>query len=268
MAVKFFRKNLYDLSNTFPTTTVTDAIASDNGEDYVDLMRNRNNTSGWSTTDSTDAANTTLEIDFNDSVSIDAILLLGHNLKAFTIKYNLLGVWTAFSTPIAETANTQDSNYYSFASVVTDGLQIRITGAQTVNADKYIKQFIATELLGALSFEPEVEPQFDKDRKVTKYLSGKSYIAKSVGGFTCRMRMKSASVDADLAVIEQLFRRQEGFLLSLGGGEESQFTDGVREGYRREDVFLMDLSNEYTPKYVESRWAQGLEVDMKLVEVN
>lgn len=268
MAIKFYRKNILDLSMPDPTITIADAIATNTGEDFTDLMRNRNNNSGWMTTGSTDAAITTMVVEFADTRTFDNILLLGHNLKNFTIKYDVLGVWTAFSTPIAPTANTAASNYYSFTPVTSGKIQIVMNSTQVVDADKFIKQLIVTEVLGTLSIQPEIEPQWDKDRKATKFLSGKSFVAKSVGAFNVRVRMKAAFDNTDLTLVEALFASYEGFLLSLSGGDTSDYSDNIRQGYRLEDVFLMDLVNEYSPEFVTSRWAMGLPIDLKMVEVS
>lgn len=267
MGLKFYKKSVYDLSNPDPVTTVTDAIATSTGEDFTDFLRNRDLRSGWMTTGSTDAANTTLEIDFNDVREFDRIMILGHNLKAFTLKYWNGSTWTNFSTAIAETANTATSNYYEFTKVLSDKLQLIITGTQTPDVDKSIKQIIVTEFLGAFDCEPKVEPIFDKDRKANKYLSGKTFISKAVGAFTARVRMGNAVSENDLALVETLFSVFEGFLMSPSGGTTTQF-ETIREGWRLEDIYYMACSNEYNPEWADGYYKNGMPIDMKLVEVN
>lgn len=267
MAFKFYRKNKYDLSFVLPVTTVTDSVATDSGEDFINFMRNRNNTSGWMTTDSTDAANTTIEIDFIDTITIDRILLIGHNLKAFTIKYWNGSTWVDFSTPINETTNTASSNEFAFNSQVTQKLQLIITGAQTVDADKFIKQFIATEILGTLTEEFELQPELDRQRRVTKYLSGKSFVAKSVGAWNYRLKKSAVADSGDLELIEDLFDSYEGFLFWPSGGTTTQY-EQTRKGYRLEDIFLMQAANELQTEYIDSRFKHGMPVDLRMVEVN
>lgn len=267
MGIKFFRKNIIDLTNPLVTVTVTDSVATDTGNDFTSLMRNRNNNSGWGTTGSSDAGTTTMVIAFGETRSFTTIHLIGHNLKSYTLKYWNGSAWTDFSTAIAPTTNTATTTYYTFTEVSSTQLQLIINGTVVANADKYLKQFIVSEILGTLSIEPEIQPQWDKDRKLTKFISGKSYVAKSVGAFNVRIKMKSASNSTDLTLVETLFASYEGFLVWLGGGDESQF-ESVREGYRLQDIFLMDISNEYDVAYVESRWYHGLPIDLKLVEVS
>jgi hypothetical protein len=267
MGIKFFKKNILDLTNLSPAFTITDSVATDTGEDFTDLMRNRNNSSGWATTGSSDAGTTTMIVDFIETKSFDAIILIGHNFKNFTLKYWDGAAYQNFSTAIAETTNSATTTYHTFTSVSSNKLQLIINGTTTADSDKFLKQFIVTEILGTFSVEPEVKPEFDKDRKATKFLSGKQFVAKSVGGFTCQIRMKSVNDNTDLTLVETLFNSYEGFLVWICGGTTSQF-ETVRHGYRLEDIFFMDLANEYKPEFVESRWYMGLPIELKLVEVS
>jgi len=267
MGIKFFRKNVIDFANSLIEITVTDAIADDDGQDFVDLIRNRDNNSGWGTTNSLDAANTTLEIQFGETRTIERAILIGHTFKSYTLKYWNGSAWTNFSTTIAPTTNEDSDTYHEFTEVQTTAVQLVILGTIDANTDKFLTQLILCEELGEFEDEPEVQPQFDKDRKATKFLSGKTFVARSVGGFNCRIRKKSVSNENDLSIVETLFNSYEGFLVWLCGGTVSQF-ETVRAGYRMRDIFLMNLSNEMQPEWLESRYYNGMQIDLRLVEVN
>lgn len=268
--MRFFRKNRIDLNNTLPTFAITDGSASDTGSDFTDLMRNRNNASGWGTTGSADDGSTTMTLSFGETVGFTDVLLVGHNFKNFNLKYYDGTSYVNFSTPATFTDNTLSTNHFNFTEVQTTAIQLKINGTQVANDDKFLKQFIVTETFGTFSIEPEIKPTWDKDRKVSKFLSGKSYVAKSVGAFNCRVRMKSAYNNTDWTLIERLFSSYEGFLVWVTGGDITELTAQgmVREGYRLEDIFLMDIVNEYTPEFLESRWANGMPIDLNLVEVS
>lgn len=267
--IKFYKKSFFDLFYTLPTATVTDAVATNTGQDFINFMRNRDNNSGWATTGSTDAANTTIVFNFNDLREFNRIMILGHNLKSFTLKYwdevNL--VWANFSTTINPTSNTATSNYYEFDLVESSQIQLIILGAQTVNQDKMIRQFLVCEEIGRFVMEPEVEVTLSRDRKATKYISSKSFVATQVGSFACSMKRKSVSLEADLALVETLYRSFDGFLVSLSGGETTQF-ETIRNGYRLEDIYFVQCSNEYEPSWVDGHYKHGIDVDIKMVEVN
>src|SRR4051812_33469430 len=99
-----FKKNLIDLSNTNGVLTVTDATATNNGQTFVDFIRNRNNSSAWLTTGSNDAANTQIDVDLGETRDITDIILVKHNWKAYTIKYSTDGVsYSDFTSAIAPT---------------------------------------------------------------------------------------------------------------------------------------------------------------------
>ena len=142
--VKFLRKNHLDLDRPNPTIVITDAIATNNGQDSVNFLRNRNNISGWLTTDSTDAANTEILCELGDFLNIDHILLVKHNFKDFLIEYrDLFDVWQTYENV---TANTDGTNLYTKTSPINaDAVRITITAAQVVDADKQMRQLILAE---------------------------------------------------------------------------------------------------------------------------
>ncbi len=267
MGIRFFRKSVFDADNTLASVDMTDSVAANDGSAFTDLMRNRDNLSGWGTTDSSDAGLTTMVIDLGDTRDMDAIILAEHNLKSFTLKNGDGTTWNNFSTTIAPTDNTESTTYHSFDSTTATHLQLIMNSTQVVDADKFIRQFIVTEQIGELTIQPEIQPEWDKSRKVTKYLSGKSHITKSVGAFRCRIRMGVVSNDADLTLIETLFNAYDGFLVWPCGGDVAQF-ETIREGYRLQDIFLMDLINDYAPQFNDSRWNHGIPIDLRLVEIN
>lgn len=269
MGIKFFKKNKIDLDFSGVTITITDAVASNTGQSFVNYLRNRNNTSGWMTTDSSDAANTQIDVVLTGRKDFDRIVLVKHNFKAYTIQYydeDLLA-YTDFSTAVNVSNNAVTTTTHSFNSVSTSKFRIIITGTMVANADKSLCQLILTEDIGEMISQPEITPVIDKSRKVTKYLSGKSHIIRSIDTFGVRLRKKNVDVAADQELVETLFDSFEGFHVWLSGGDISQYVN-VRKGYRLEDIYLMNLSNEYEPEWDGSYFKNGLNIDLRLVEVN
>lgn len=264
--IQFFKKNKIDLDVTQVVITATDDVATDNGQASADLLRNRNNTSGWMTTDSDDTATTTLEANMVNQNDIDNIILVNHNFKEFTIQYWNGLSYVNFSPTINQTTNAETTSRFSFTKVTTSKIKITITATQTANADKRMTQLIITELLGTFNMQPEIKPEIDKNRKVTKYLSGKKNIARSLESFTVDFAMKNVINSADLSLVETLYDSYFGFLVWLCGGTQDQYLF-QRRGYRLEDIFLMNVANEYSPQYEESRYSNGIKVDLRLVEV-
>lgn len=257
----FFNKSKLDISNS------NVEITADNGQSYVDYLRNRNNTSAWVTTGSVDADLTEIEFNFGETRSITDILLIKHNFKAFTVKYWNGSAWTAFSTPIAETTNTKETNWYQFTEVDTTKLQLIIQGTQTANEDKFMYQFIATTQMGQLEGWPMITGvEHDRNRTKTQALSGKMSVNENIGGFRCKLSVPHYKIIEDLEIIEAMYEKNEGFLVWLCGGSESQFYFAAK-GYRLEDIYLMKCSNEYNPDYAKGIYINGLEIKIQLDEV-
>lgn len=256
----FFDKNKIDISNQNAVITSTEA------EEFVDFMRNRNNTSAWVTTGSVDADLTTLIFDFGERRTIDNILLIKHNLKAYTLKYWNGSTYVNFSTPVAETANALATTRHTFDEVETSKIQLIIQGTTVANSDKYIYQFIATTLLGQFEGWPVISNvELDRNRTKIQALSGKTSINENIGGFKCQLAVPNWKITDDIGIVEALYDKNEGFLMWLCGGNEDQFWYKAR-GYRLEDLYLMKCVNEYSPEFVKGIYISGLELKIKLEE--
>lgn len=267
MGIKFLKKNKIDLSISNVAITVTDAVASNDGTETVDRLRNRSNFSGFATTGSSDAANTTLVFDTTDQKEIDHLILIKHNFKAYTIQYWNGSAYVDFSTPINVSNNADETTWHTFTKVSTSRLKIIITGAIVADADKTWAQFIATELIGEFTKQPEIQPVFDKNRKATRYLSGRKHITKSIGSFAARVTTNNIVLENDLAIVEELFDSFEGFLIWPCGGDVDQYPTS-RVGYKLHDIYLVNCENEFEPQWERSRPSEGMKIDLKLAEVN
>lgn len=257
----FFKKNLADQS--VPGISAT----ASNGAAYASNALGRARLSAWVTTGSNDATTETWTLTWLDNQSFSQIILNKHNFKSFTVKYWNGSAWTDFSAPISETTNTETTNRYSFTAVSTKQVQISVTTTQTVNADKYLFQFIATDVLAQLVGWPVIQaPTFTRNRVLKSMLSGKSMLTLNVGGYKATLTVKEWSNATDLTTVEALFSSTQGFLFWPCGGDEAQFKS-VRQGYRLEDIFLMQCANDYVPEYADGQYQRGLKITMQLVEV-
>jgi hypothetical protein len=264
----FFEKNKLDLDlGSAVTCTITDGTASNTGQDVVDLMRNRNNRSGWGTVGSNDAANTEMLWELSDQVTIDAILLVKHNFKSYTIQYWNGSSFVDFSTAINVSDNATETTYHVFNDVSTNKIKLIITGTMTVDDDKYLRQFIATERLGQLASGFKIDnPRVSQERRQVKLLSGKSKIVRNLGAYSVRLSKNNVVSENDLGLLETCYELPEGFLVWLCGGDTSQFRT-QRIGYRLEDIFLMDFKNDWEPEWDGGFYKHGTNVKLDLVEV-
>lgn len=266
--IRFFKKNKLDLSNTLASITVTDATATNTGQDFVDFLRNRNNTSAWVTTGSDDAALTQLDVDFTDERDFDTIFLIKHNFADYTIQYWDGALYQDFSEPISVTGNTAATSFHQFDTVSTSKLRLIIQGTMVADADKKMFQFIATEKLatGQLEGWPVIRrPRLNTNKKISTMLSGKVNVTESIGGFGFDAQVRNWTIDSDLNIVEEIYFGRRGVLVWLSGGDEDQFRF-KRFGYRDEDIFQMRAVNDYSPEWVSGVYKNGLRINMRLQE--
>jgi hypothetical protein len=267
MGIRFFEKNKIDLTVTSIAITVTDPIATDAGQAFVNQLRDRRNDSGWSTTDSTDAALTEILVEFGDLLEINTLFLMQHNWKAYTVQYWNGAAYQNFPTPIAETVNALPDTIHQWTNVETTKCKIIIQGTFTPNDDKYATQIVFTQEIGEFTFQPKISDiRVGRNRKILKALSGKVKVMRSSGFTETKLDRKAVTDGADMDLIEKLHDYYNGFLVWLCGGNTAQFRN-ERIGYRKKDLMLMNISSEYAPEWNGGMYRNGIDVEFKLVEV-
>ncbi|MCA9313158.1 discoidin domain-containing protein [Candidatus Saccharibacteria bacterium] len=265
--VKFYKKNTIDIDNENVTITITDATATNNGQDFVDFMRNRNNSSRWQTTGSNDAANTQIDIDFGEERDIDRIILVLHNFDSYTIQYYNGSTYTDFSTAINVSSGTATTTEHSFNSVTTQLIRIIITATQVTDDDKDLAQLIITESIGQLTGWPQIKkPEYSFNKSEVKMLSGKSFISRQRGNFSMSMSVVNYNVDADIAIFEEIYQSIFGVLVWANAGDNTQFARN-NLGFREQDIFLMLPTDEYRPEHYKYCYQLGIKFDIKFTEV-
>lgn len=265
--VLFFEKNIADLDNDSASITVTDLVATNSGQDYVNYLRDRTNATGWATTDSDDSALTKIEVDLGDTFPVTDVFLLRNNFKDFHLEY-----WDGAAyqdlTPIAsQTANTEADLRISFDEIETSKFRLTINKTFVVDDDKFLSQFIVTRLIGQFSRVIEIaELKIARNRRTIKTLSGKAKIQRGVGAVSCVLRDNNVTESDDHEIVEYLTDSIDGFLVWLCGGDTTQFSQ-QRIGYRRQDLYLMNMVNEYAPTYEKGFFKHGIPINLQLVEV-
>ncbi len=231
---------------------------------------NRTNHSSWVSSGSVDGDGVYWEVDLGDTRDVSEIRLLGHNFKNYTVQYWTGVAFAAFSPAIAETTYAARDSRYTVTSVATTKIRIVINSTQTANADKYLYQFIATELIGQFAGWPEIRAlTHTRSRTGRQTMSGKRAYVESVGGISLELYVKELSSEDDLDLVEDLFNATQSFLVEINGGSESQFQKtAAREGYRYRDLFLARVVNDYQPNYPKGQYGRGIaDLSIKLAEV-
>lgn len=273
---KFFDINLLDLSNKNVSITVIDGVAKSTGQLNVDLMRNRDNFSGWGTTGSNDGANTTLEVDYKELLEKRTLIISGHNIASLKVEKWNGSAYVDFATPVDITGNTEDVLEIDLGpEEVFSKFRIILRGTMVANEDKFITQLILTDPIGAgqLTFYPEItEYQFGPDKGENQAISGKSHIFETVGSAGLQMSVKGVATKADMDIFEQivLFRRR-GFLFWPCGGVDQEVSAGGQfsrktEGWKRKDIFHMKTKTKWNPVWYEQIYTSSLDIKIGMVE--
>jgi len=263
----FFEKNKLDLEKLSIEFSVTDGVAINDGAAYLNNMRDRKNYTSWMTTESTDAANTVIDVDLGDTVALDTIILVGHNLKSYTIQYLSGFSYVNFSTPINPTNDTKTTSHYEFAQINTTNLRLTILGTKVANADKQIRQFIATVKIGQLEGWPKItKPTISTNKRKNKMLSGKVHVVESLESYACSLSVDSWKIQADIDIISAVYERREGVIMWINAGSEDQFSMDIR-GYRPEDIYLVRPVDDWQPEFYKGVYSLGLKVSVDLAEV-
>lgn len=240
-------------------------IVASTGQASADRCLDRNPVTYWRSVGSTDLITETLTITFNESKTINRLLLLDHNFKNFNVKYDVGGVWTNFTSVVGidgslasviETVFSQDTAYYEFASVTTTKIQISVLSTQVADAQKYLNQVIVTTELGTLEGYPVIKgTELSRNIRVEKMLSGRVLTMKSDEIFSVQLDFKNypPSLSADIDLIFGLHDREENFLIWLCGGRygSAYFRKQLR-GYRLRDVIPVQMVSTLKPIYSDN----------------
>lgn len=266
--IKIFELPVSDISNTNFEITIEDSVAEDTGQLIANFMRNRNTNSAWLTTGSDDSANTVINFLISDSAEVSDIMLVGHNLKDFTVEYYDGSNWAVLDSILAN-----ESDFYHLEinpTVLTTQVRIVVGGTILADEDKKITRAIITNKLELGQFKswPKItNPTQDIIRKSSRMLSGKYFMSESVGSFACTLSWnKGINNQEDIYLIEAMFLRRVPFMVWLCGGSDEQFKFKMR-GYRKEDLYIMKCSKNYINEWYKGLYNTVVKQGISLVEV-
>lgn len=265
--IKLFNLPVSDISNENFMITITDAVASDTGDSIKDFMRNRNLTSGWATTDSTDAANTVIDFESSDAFNLSDIMIMGHNFKDFLVEY----FDGALLQTIENVTNNTDDFYHKELSstIITTRVRITVYGTIVSDEDKIITRIVLTEklLTGQFVSWPTIQkPTQRLIRKDNRMLSGKHFISESSGAFSVSLRWKGVTDQADINIIERIFLFRKSFMIWLSGGDDTQFRFTMT-GYNNEDIYIVRANRDYVNQYYKGMYQNMVPITIDLIEV-
>lgn len=257
------------------------SATASSGASSKDSILDKNEFTFWTSVGSDDTTTETLVVTFPASLIIDRILLLDHNFKEFTIKYDLASVFTDFANVvgldgalgggISETVFADDTAYYEFDPVTTTRIEITCTKAQIVDAQKFLAQVISTEEIETLVGFPQIRRlSHSRNARAVKVLSGKSIIQKSLDSLSFELQFKDypPTLETDLALPSTLFERSNSFLVWLCGGRRgTTFFRFTNRGFRLKDIPEMQMERDMRTTYRKNVYTLPPTITFRLRQV-
>lgn len=270
--IKIFNKN-QNLAVDGASATAT------SGEGAINRALDVSQVSKWRSVGSTDAITETIIVSFNGAKTIDRIMLVDHNWKEFTVKYDVAGTFTDFTSvigidgalgSISETVFADDTAYYEFDAVSTEQIEVTVTKTEVVDDQKFITQIVSTNELGTLQGFPVINKlKLSRNTRRKKMLSGKMLVQKSdtTNSFELRYKNYPPSLNGDLDLMFTLFDREDNFIVWLCGGRRgTDFFRYTLRGFRLCDVFQMQIEKDFSESYSKNVYINMVNLSVRLAE--
>lgn len=170
---------------------------------------------------------------------------------------------------ISEDDYSRTTSYYSFDEVTVTTIEINCTKTQTVDAEKQLTSFLATELLGQYQFYPNVTSvAIDRNEKSSKVLSEKQLVQK---GFKTRrfdLNLAKYLTQADVTLTELLHDKEENFYVWLCGSlEGTTYFKPSMQPFELDDLITMQTIGNINNRYPNNYYKGGVNTTLKLREV-
>jgi len=265
--IKFFKKSkaLFVKGGT--------AVASSNSEAAKNILTS-NKFIKWVSSGSDDTTIETITITF-PSATIDRIFLIDMNFKEFTVKYDVTGTPTDFTSVvgldgsqsiIAETDYARDTAYYEVDAVTTTKIYITATKTQIVDAEKSLERFYGTEELGTfVGFPTANNEALNQNINLQKVLSGNLNAQKKLETFEMTLQFKNyTAIQNDYDILLDLHRRVDSFLVWLCGGKFGENFSITRENWDLKNVYNVQAIAKLNAKWNKGIYIAGFSGALKL----
>lgn len=265
--IKFFERN----QARADTATASGSTGNSSAPKVID----GNIYTKWESVGSDDTTAETLTIDFTNPVTLDRILLANMNWKDFSVQYDSGSGLTAFTSVVGldgalggglvETAFADTTAYYEFAQVTgVNQLVFTVNKTQTADEEKRLFRLFAMTELGTLVGYPEPDgPNHERNRRVSRTLSGKKKVQSSFSVAEMKLRFRSyptaSAFRADVTLMETLFDRDETFLVwPCGGRRGEDYFRHTPKGWGLDDVFEMAWTGGWDPAFRSGSYVNGV----------
>jgi hypothetical protein len=269
--IKFFERSSALFSDGATATASSNSAAANN------ILTNRQLVY-WESIGSSDTVTETITVTYSQSVTIDRIILNRHNFKEFTVKYDVMGTPTDFTSVvgldgalaggISETAFADETAYYEVASISTTVIYITATKTRTADQEKQIYNLFTTEEIGTMVGFPEISPiNITRNQRSSTVLSGRTNTQKAFKTKSFSLTLATHGEQSDHNLVSTLQDEANSFLVWLCGGRRgtTYFTYEI-DGFKLRDVFNMQSIGSITPSYTSNSYLTAPNNSISFVE--
>jgi len=256
--VRFFEMSYADIKRDSVAITVTSSEAAKL------FPFSRDPFSVYQSTGSDDLTTETIEINFATSRTIDSLILVSNNFKAFNFDYWDGSAWQNAFTPV--TGNEETTYFKQFSEQTTTKVRLQVDTTMSADAEKSIGQLIITKSIGQLVGYPEIA-YVDNDRPtVNRMIDSKESIVWAGTHKVVELNFRDYVGNADRTLFIALAERYSPFLVWPCGGDTDQFLH-IDIGYRLEDIFLVNIDGRrYRHNFFKNAYFSGMNVKVALSE--
>ena len=164
-------------------------------------------------------------------------------------------------------------SYYEFTEVTTNQINISCTNVQNPaeTVEKFLACLVICEEIGTLSYDAlgKPMPKINANNRIANNIRNKALVQRGVDSFSTSIDFQYISRQADLDIANELFDRNEDFLVWLCGGRSgSTYFKLKTKPYRLEDLYrVRNISNMGNSFYRNLR-ISGVTTSLSLVEVD
>jgi len=257
--LKWYDSNELDSTNTSYSFTSASSTLSN-------YLWDNNYTTKLTSSGSDDSTPEVWTMSFTSTITIDAIYLGNHNVKAGNVQYSINNgsSYADFSTAITLSGETASYNIYTFNSVsgITD-IRFTMNTTQTVDAEKYCGQFRAFSLIYEMLQNPATDDMEEVENSRIHSLgdAGHDYIF--FGNKYHNVFLFSDATDAEILQLKSLKERKKPTYVFPGGGDAAQ----TQYGWRVADMYYVNYVNLFAPKLKNNILGIGTMIEVELLEV-
>ncbi len=207
-----------------------------------------------------------LTIDFLQDRFISDLFLVNTNIKDFELEQFDSGS-SMFVNVLTETSNTAETVHKTFTGLTTQKVKLKMNKTIVADEEKELNLFIITSQIGQLEFRPFARPNHQANIVENKMIDGKSKFVFNQVQHEFAIEFEHHTNVNDRQLLQALTDIKDSFLIWPSGGDTAQFSF-TDEGYRLQDIFLVNRANQPSPFFTKNYYRAGTNASMMLKEVS